>query len=140
MENSMKMLDSVQTFQTLATSNGHTNVALLAQVIRLRILLSEGLWPIIGTSLNEAEEAFQIKFPDSSAALPLATEVPAAETALRLHVLIMGVIYYTYAGDTENASPRLSRLHELLDKGALTMLGDSGVVDVSAHIRFISFA
>ncbi|KAF8346134.1 hypothetical protein F5887DRAFT_962841 [Amanita rubescens] len=129
MESSMKMLDSVQNFQTLATNNGHTNVALLAQVIRLRILLGEGLWPIIGTSLNEAEEAFQIKFPDSSAALPLATEVPAAETALRLHVLIMGIIYYTYAGDTENASLRLSRLHELLDKGALTMLGDSGVVE-----------
>ena len=136
MESSTKVLDSVQNLQMLATNNGHSNVALLALVIRLRIQLSEGLWPTVGSSLNEAEEALQIRFPDPTANPPITTEVPAAETALRLHLLIMGVVYYTYAGDIENASLRLTRLHELLDKGALTKLGEFGIIEVSAHIYY----
>jgi hypothetical protein len=138
-ESSKKVLDTVQNLQILAANNGHSNVSLLAQVIRLRIQLSEGLWPTIGSSLNETEEALQIRFPDPNADSLPSTEVPAAETALRLHLLIMGVVYYTYAGDMEHASLRLTRLHELLDKGALTTLGEFGTVEVSALIRLFPF-
>ncbi|KAK2460063.1 hypothetical protein APHAL10511_007897 [Amanita phalloides] len=129
-ESPTKVLHSIHTFQALATDNGHGIVALLAQVIRLRVLLREGLWPSVGSSLKEAEDAFHMDLAPSSASPTPKAEQSAAQTALQLHLLIMGVVYYTYAGDMENASSRLTKLHELLDSTALNGLGDSGIVEL----------
>ena len=135
LESYSKILDLIQNFRILAANNGHSNVELLAQVIRLRVLLKEELWPFVGTSLKEAEEAFQMDFDVVNPALSQRTEEPEAETALQLHLLIMGVVYYTYTGDVGKSSSRLNRLHELLDKGALKKLGPSGIIEVSAYTR-----
>ncbi|KAF8621735.1 hypothetical protein AX15_007535 [Amanita polypyramis BW_CC] len=128
-ESCTKVFDLIQKFRTLATNNGHGNIELLAQVIRLRVLLREELWPLVGTSLKDAEEASHMNFEAVDAVSSQATEEAEAVMALRLHLLIMGVVYYTYTGDIENSSSRLTRLHELLDKGALKKLGPSGTVE-----------
>ena len=130
MESSTKLLDAIQHFQTVAANNGHNAVVLLAQIIRLRVFLQEGSWPAIGPALKEAEEAFRMNF-DNESVSPTA-DGPAAELGLRVHLLIMGVVYYTYFGETANASSRLTNLHALLDKGALDKLGESGIVEVNA--------
>ena len=41
-------------------------------------------------------------------------------TALRAHTLLVGIIYFTYAGESENAGLRLKALHAILDEGVLT--------------------
>lgn len=52
------------------------------------------------------------------------------EVSMVLHVLIMGIVYYTHGGNAAAASPRLSHLHALLDSDALSKFPE-GVVDAS---------
>ncbi|KAG7100224.1 hypothetical protein E1B28_001999 [Marasmius oreades] len=40
-------------------------------------------------------------------------------TSMALHTLIIGVVFYTYAGSAVDSSQRLSHLHALLDSGVL---------------------
>lgn len=69
-------------------------------------------------SLSEAEMALGLVF-DASA--PSSSEptadcgVDALNARLQIHVLAISVLYYTLIGQSAAASPRLSRLHRLLD-------------------------
>jgi hypothetical protein len=62
---------------------------------------------------------------------PLATSSTYSDTvatlaALRAHTLLVGVLYFTYAGESENANTRLKALHAILDGGVLTGDGKDG--------------
>ncbi|KIL71185.1 hypothetical protein M378DRAFT_154670 [Amanita muscaria Koide BX008] len=126
-ESSTRLLDAIQSFQAQAANNGHDSVMRLAQVIRLRVLLREGLLQDVGPALGEAEDSLQMNI--SSEGLPLETEESAADLCLRLHLLIMGVVYYTYAGDVSSTTSRLTKLHELLDQGSINKLGTTGIIE-----------
>ncbi|KAF8636857.1 hypothetical protein AX17_003215 [Amanita inopinata Kibby_2008] len=128
-ESTTKVLHAVQNLQNLASDSGHHDIVLLAQVIRLRLLLKEGLWQTIEDALKDTEQALQLNFEVASDHSPPENQESPVEMALRLHVLIMGVTFYTYAGEAVNTASRLTKLHELLDSGALSSLGASGIVE-----------
>jgi hypothetical protein len=46
-----------------------------------------------------------------------------------MHVLLLGIVYYTHVGEAEGASVRLKHLHALLDSGAGAQFAD-GVAQV----------
>ncbi|KAF8167157.1 hypothetical protein B0H34DRAFT_791923 [Crassisporium funariophilum] len=52
------------------------------------------------------------------------------EKVLVVHVLLIGVIYYTYIGDNTNAQTRMKKLHDLLDTDVLQAFGPHGIIDV----------
>jgi hypothetical protein len=54
----------------------------------------------------------------------------AFESSMAIHVLIMGVVFHTYAGDASDASIRLTHLHILLDSGAAKK-APSGIIQAS---------
>ncbi|PFH47789.1 hypothetical protein AMATHDRAFT_66920 [Amanita thiersii Skay4041] len=134
-ENLSKLLDAIQDLQNLATKNKHDDVVHLARVIRLRALTKEGECQGAGEALSDAEQATGLNLDNEVSQAPLDVDVSPVITTLRLHILVMGVVYFTYAGDSAKAASRLTRLHELLDKRSLDSLGATGVVEfpLSGH-------
>jgi hypothetical protein len=69
------------------------------------------------------------------------TKTKRAHLVFLVHLLIAGVVYYTYTGDAAGASERLRRLHALLDAGVLSSKGGGksggGIIEVcllSSHL------
>lgn len=121
-------------------------VGLLACVIRLRTLVGFGMWDHVETAVQDAETvlglgALFIEAGGSSHTSDLKAKKATVETALTLHVLIMAVTFYTYAGDASGANMRLKVLHALLDAGALTSLGQNGIIEVrNPHLALFSLS
>lgn len=118
-----KSIGAIREFRDLASRNNHTDVALFATVLELRDLVHNGVWNRVGASLAGVEKA-----------LNLLAETPVANSniqkALIIHILIIGISYYTYIGDYVNSQSRIKKLHEMLDGGALEALGSSGIVEI----------
>ncbi|THV03684.1 hypothetical protein K435DRAFT_851631 [Dendrothele bispora CBS 962.96] len=190
-------LTAIQAMQNLALKNDHTQVILLTRMIRLRILVSTGIWEQVSDALVEVEEMLGLFWASESgeevvegvqdavedtprpgkkpkvpvgdgppgkpnrndykrealkitdvntpqaktgtAKKSLPTSSPSRSTgplnahsivnpsgipdrfrtSIILHVLIIGVIFYSYAGKVVEGHHRLTMLHDLLDKGAL---------------------
>lgn len=55
------------------------------------------------------------------------------ESAMVVHTLMMGIVYFTHIGSAAEATPRLSHLHALLDSGALEQFPD-GTVQVRVSL------
>jgi hypothetical protein len=51
------------------------------------------------------------------------------EAAVALHVVIIGIVYFTHVGAVAEANPRLAHLHAMLDGGALELFPE-GIVQV----------
>ncbi|KAG5635603.1 hypothetical protein H0H81_010657 [Sphagnurus paluster] len=51
---------------------------------------------------------------------------PLLPPALRVHLLVLGVLVHTYAGDAANAGERLKVLHAFLDEGVLEFRDQAG--------------
>lgn len=115
---------------TLARQNGHNVVAQFATVLRLRTLVRAEMWharanedPNAGDSVANllpfCERVLQLEFPVPGAPRTNAPDVNmdlAPEVLhLQMHTLAIGVIYYTLVGNTKASSPRLAKLHALLD-------------------------
>ncbi|KAG6875937.1 hypothetical protein C0993_006661 [Termitomyces sp. T159_Od127] len=117
-------------------------VVLLSTVIKLQLLVRHGMWSTVGDALADAEKAFEafdaslrtVPSPplelsptttNSPTSNPTATLDPVPGT-LRTHLLMLGVLYHTYAGDAQTASTRLRSLHELLDTGILEPRSPTG--------------
>lgn len=105
-------------------------------VLELRDLVQYGAWTRVGQSLKSNERQLNLVFEDNPTkqtyaqpAFPI--ERTKLETVLIVHVLIIGVLYHTYTGDSTSGHVRLKQLHELLDGGALDAFGTSGIVDVN---------
>ncbi|KAG5719286.1 hypothetical protein E4T56_gene13334 [Termitomyces sp. T112] len=118
-------------------------VVLLSTVIKLQLLVRHGVWASVGDALVEAETAFEafdstVRSTSSPSAnvqqlaptsneivVPIINPVPGT---LRTHLLMLSVLFHTYAGDAQAASTRLKSLHELLDTGILE--SPSGIAQV----------
>lgn len=53
---------AIHAMQNHASENGHTGVVLLTHVLRLRYLISSGLWEQVGEALYETEQVLGIEF------------------------------------------------------------------------------
>lgn len=136
MSPSFKSLGAIRDLYDLAIRNQHSHVVQLAMVLELRDLVQYGAWTRVGESLKRNERQLNLVFEDNatkqtSSHPAHSMERTKLETVLIVHVLIIGVIYHTYAGDSTSGHARLKQLHELLDGGALDAFGTSGIVDVN---------
>ncbi|KAF5376521.1 hypothetical protein D9615_008678 [Tricholomella constricta] len=72
----------------------HPNlVLLLVHVIRLQLLVRHGVWVIVVSALADTEAAFEA-YEGRSIIVHLNSILPA----LRVHVLMLGVLFHTHAG------------------------------------------
>ncbi|KZT02078.1 uncharacterized protein LAESUDRAFT_662657 [Laetiporus sulphureus 93-53] len=141
-------LNILEELETTSKKNEYKRVALLARVLRLRILVAASLWADVPTALKRAEEALGLSYEPKTTPKPHKVQFStgaegstdsveatfisfdsAFESAMVVHLLMMSVVYYTHIGDAPEASPRLSHLHSLLDSGALDKF-PSGVVEL----------
>ncbi|CAL1693812.1 unnamed protein product [Somion occarium] len=141
-------LSVTQDMESHAFKHKHHQVALLAQVLRLRILVAANMWPDVAAAIQRVETALGLSYEPSStpkARKPSAgsskdAPKPESETmfimfedpfeaAMVVHTLVMSVAYFTHVGTSNEASPRLTHLHALLDSGVLDLFPD-GLVQI----------
>jgi hypothetical protein len=139
-----------------AQQSAHADVCVLARVLRLRMLVSAGLWGEVEDALKIAEDALRLGFPtkthsnhnpnsnsctdpDSNDTTPTPAgatqpaEPPSEQSGfigcMMIHTLILGIVFHTHVGGAANASERLARLHAMLDGGVLDKF-PQGIVEV----------
>ncbi|RPD54496.1 hypothetical protein L226DRAFT_539879 [Lentinus tigrinus ALCF2SS1-7] len=150
-------LASVQELEDRSTAQKHNQVALLARVLRTRILIAASIWEDVGEAIQRAEAALGLSYEAASTPKtrkPLhpsqanvatdpgangkGTQAPpeeqtfimfedAFEAAMAVHLLMLSVVYYTHAGEATEVSPRLSHLHALLDSEVLDKFPEGNV-------------
>ncbi|GLB43801.1 hypothetical protein LshimejAT787_1403130 [Lyophyllum shimeji] len=115
-----KCLSALEDMRTAAAAAlGPTNaVVLLALVVRLQLLVRHGMWADVPGALDDAEQAFEFEGG------------PETPPVLRVQMLMLGVVFHTYAGDAEKAGERLRVLHALLDTGVLGHAKEDGVIEI----------
>ncbi|KAG6886571.1 hypothetical protein C0992_003344, partial [Termitomyces sp. T32_za158] len=136
-----KCLVAIQEMRNAAEAlepTGQPNaVVLLSTLIKLQLLVRHGVWSSVGDALADAEKTFEafdaslhtVRVPSQKSVLspaatnppppnPTSTSDPVSGT-LRTHLLMLSVLFHTYAGDAQTAATRLRSLHELLDTGVL---------------------
>ncbi|OCH87544.1 hypothetical protein OBBRIDRAFT_796085 [Obba rivulosa] len=146
-------LATVQDLEGLARKLGHDRVAILARVLRVRILIASELWEDLPEALARAEEALGLSYVPAStpkqgkppananggAGSPPDAQVSQTnhpifeetfEAAMALHLLMLSVVFFTYVGNAMEVTPRLAHLHLLLDSGALDKF-PNGIVEIS---------
>jgi hypothetical protein len=146
-------LQGVRELQDVAEVCGDVSAALLARVVRLRTLVDAGMWNVVGEALTTAEVALGLSYEDADSGSP-GTGSPSKspkkekgkdkekekevtfvsfddpfEAAMAIHVLVIGVVYFTHVGVARSASARLTHLHALLDSDALLLFPD-GILEV----------
>lgn len=125
----LKPLGAINDLHALATRNGHQSIAHLTTALRLHTLVQAGEWDQVPDVLKDAESDFYF---DSAAPATVASgSRTPLETVLLIHVLIMAVVFHTYAGDSTQAVARLKALHELLDCGGMEAFGPQGILEVA---------
>ncbi|KAJ3789960.1 hypothetical protein GGU10DRAFT_303991 [Lentinula aff. detonsa] len=127
-------MSAIQAMHKHASKYGHNGVVLLTRVLRLRHLVSSGLWDQVSESLIETEEALGLEFLNEQDAF---ADQPAGQSprkglrrSMALHTLIIGVVFYTYVGRLSNATQRLSHLHALLDAETETRENDNAACGI----------
>lgn len=151
-------LSVVQELEDRAVVDTHKQVALLARVLRLRILVAAGMWADVCAAIQKGEAALGLSYEAASTPKPRkpppsqgkeATQTQqqrppapeqmfimfedAFEAAMAVHLLMLSIVYYTHAGDAAEVSPRLSHLHALLDSDVLDRFPD-GAIEVSSFM------
>ncbi|TDL19376.1 hypothetical protein BD410DRAFT_752259 [Rickenella mellea] len=134
------VFSTIQDLHDLSRRLADPRVTLLTHVIRLRTLVDAGMWEGVAASLQLAESVLGLSY-DTNTYIPPAQRKEkekeqafvffedALEAAMAIHVLVLGVVYFTHTGASKDASPRLSHLHALLDSDALNLFAD-GTVDI----------
>lgn len=125
-------------------------MALLIQVLRLRILVAANMWGDVASTLQRVETALGLSYEPQTTPKPRlqdsTTNATTAkrpeenfiffedsfESAMAVHTLMMAVVYFTHIGSHAETSPRLSHLHALLDSGALEKFAE-GIVEVGGY-------
>lgn len=152
-------LAAVQELEEKATKQKHNQVALLARVLRTRMLVAASMWADVQDAIQLAEAALGLSYEPASTPKPRkplqpsqgngatdagarqATQPPPPEqtfimfedpfeAAMAVHLLMLSIVYYTHVGEAAQVSPRLSHLHALLDSEVLNTFPD-GYVEVS---------
>ncbi|KAI0756062.1 hypothetical protein C8Q80DRAFT_1090902 [Daedaleopsis nitida] len=141
-------LHAVQELEDCAATHKHNQIALLARVLRTRILVAAGMWADVSDAIQHAETALGLSYEAATTpkvrkplhpsqengttpagAKPNAQTRPAEQTfimfedpleaAMSVHLLMLSIVYYTHTGEAAQVSPRLSHLHALLDSEVL---------------------
>ena len=149
----------MQQLEERAIEQQHNQVALLARVLRTRILVAASMWADVSEAIQCAENALGLSYEAASTPKPrkplhpsqgngakdtgAKTNTQAApaeqtfimfvdpfEAAMAVHLLMLSVVYYTHSGEAAQVSPRLSHLHALLDSEVLDKFPE-GYVEVS---------
>ncbi|OSD01133.1 hypothetical protein PYCCODRAFT_1468829 [Trametes coccinea BRFM310] len=127
-----------QEIEDRAVSEKHNHVAILARVLRARILVAAGMWIDVCEALQRAEAALGLSYEPASTPKPRKpakgdpqTQQPPPmpeqfimfenpfEAAMAVHLLMLSIVYHTQSGKAAEVSPRLSHLHALLDSDVL---------------------
>lgn len=137
--------------EALSLNQKHTQITLLAHVLRLRILVAANMWGEVAGALQRVEAALGLSYQPATTPKPRHPGDPSSsstgqlqpqsteefiffdnplEAAMAVHTLMMSVVYFTHIGSAAEAGPRLSHLHALLDSGALDKFPE-GAVEVS---------
>ncbi|RDB22401.1 hypothetical protein Hypma_010501 [Hypsizygus marmoreus] len=124
-----KCLGGVQDLHSCSVSASSSLVSLLALLIRLQLLVRHGLFEQVADALAAAEKGFEDYATAPNAPDSIATSKSSIPSPMQIHLLIVGVLYHTYAGDAGAAAERLRTLHALLDSGALNPGGD-GIMEI----------
>lgn len=130
-----KALTALRDFHSLATENGHEEIANLVSVMEVKECMDQGMWMRVGTVLEGAEKALGLQLDveeaDNSTKQRETTAItPSFNQALTILVLLYGTLYHTYTGSNADSQSRMKRLHQLLDNNALDAFGVDGVVSV----------
>ncbi|TBU25863.1 hypothetical protein BD311DRAFT_867198 [Dichomitus squalens] len=150
-------LAAVQELEDRATAQCHKQVALLARVLRTRILVAAGMWADVRDAAQRSEAALGLSYepmatpkarkplqPSQSNGVAGAGKANAPppteqtfimfdntfEAAMAVHLLMLSVVYYTHTGEAAEVSPRLSHLHALLDSEILDKFPD-GLIELA---------
>ncbi|KAJ3523314.1 hypothetical protein NMY22_g11498 [Coprinellus aureogranulatus] len=127
---SAQSLKAIQDMNDVALSRGHHDITKLSAVLRLQALEQMGQWDAVPESLKETEVL--LAYPENlaeSTATFAHTPRPTHDTAFLVYTLTLGIVFYTYIGETPAVEARTKVLHELLDGGALDQFG-YGVVEI----------
>ncbi|KAI0829097.1 hypothetical protein BC628DRAFT_1315767 [Trametes gibbosa] len=138
----------IQELEERAVAQKHKQVALLARVLRTRILVAAEMWAEVRTAASSAEAALGLSYdaasmikprkpapsqggntPTQQAQPPMPEQTfimfeDAFEAAMAVHLLMLSIVYYTHSGEATEVSPRLSHLHALLDSDVLEKFVD----------------
>ena len=103
------------------------------------------MWAEVPDALNAAEQALGLSYQPSTTPKPrkpgeqeeFISFEDSFEAAMAVHVLMMSVVFFTHVGNAEEASPRLSHLHALMDSGVLEKFPD-GIVEVRAYTILVT--
>ncbi|KAI8980607.1 hypothetical protein BD414DRAFT_464741 [Trametes punicea] len=141
----------IQQIEDHAVAQMHKQVALLACVLRTRVLVAAGMWEDVRDAMERAELALGLSYesgsiPKTRQLPPLqgkagVQQPPAAEqsfimfedpfeAAMAVHLMMLSIVYYTHSGEAAEVSPRLSHLHALLDSDVLEKFPD-GYVEIA---------
>ncbi|KAI0328458.1 hypothetical protein GY45DRAFT_1326330 [Cubamyces sp. BRFM 1775] len=144
----------VQELEDRAVAQKHNQIAILARVLRTRILVAAGMWSDVRDALQRAEAALGLSY--EAATTPKPRKPPASqgkgpnqaqtqqqqqpapeqtfimfedgfEAAMAVHLLMLSIVYHTHGGEAAEVSPRLSHLHALLDSEVLDKFPDGHV-------------
>lgn len=156
--NTMRSLGAISDLHELASKQGHQSMVQLASVLRLRAFVRSGLWGDVGETLDAIEtnldmavtlnnysmDKTKVSEDQGQASLPSPpltsnSSRSTLEYALIIHSLVLGIIFYTYTGDSSLATPRLKWLHELLDI-QLPHFPKTGIFEVSICAPYVSSA
>ena len=139
-------LSAIHDMEAYSVQCQHPRITLLAQVLRLRILVAASMWQDIQSSIEQIENSLGLSYNPSTTPKPQQAAASTTreeardnstfiffesplEAAMAVHYLMMAVIYFTHTGSAAEAAPRLSHLHALLDTEVLTKFPD-GTVEV----------
>ncbi|KAG8939854.1 26S proteasome regulatory subunit rpn6 [Tulasnella sp. 424] len=135
-----------QKAQSIAHSQGDKQISTLALATRLQVLMRPELWELLGETCESVEEALGFGFEEEmghaqqtdsetnqSGSVVMQTDSESQESTssssatdptplflgMKIHVLMLGILYHTPIANPKFASIRLSVLHDLLDSDAL---------------------
>ncbi|TEB28133.1 hypothetical protein FA13DRAFT_1690790 [Coprinellus micaceus] len=143
-------LKAIRDMNDVAVGRGDESIVKLAAVLRLHTLVQMGSWDTVLEALSDAESL--LSFPSSSsspssfpstpadstkhtspapptqvlsesAAVFAHAPRPTHDTAFLVYTLVLGIVYYTYVGETPSVEARTKVLHEVLDGGGLDGFG-----------------
>ncbi|KAG8893001.1 hypothetical protein FRC01_013820, partial [Tulasnella sp. 417] len=146
-------LSTLQKVQSIALSRGDKQITTLALATRLQVLMRAELWELVGETCESVEEALGLTFEegegqrdtqqtDQSVSVIPPTESQESTSSssaidptplflcMKIHVLMLSILYHTRISNSKLASARLSALHDLLDSDALENF-PSGVLPVT---------
>ena len=118
-----KALTAIRDLREVAKKRKHIEMEFVASVLELCELVQNGLWIKVSEALANTEKELSI--------MEDPRQTTDIQKVLIVHALVIGILFYTYVGDSANAQTRMKKLHDMLDGGALDAFGTSGIVKVT---------